>query len=355
MDNNVPDDKNHDDKAGTQLFSRAQVKNVISTIKGRINTFNPAELQQLKSSTNYISVGGMSPKVADEIKALIKAIVQKEEEEKKNLVAQIIAENQRITDKNTQVQAWKKEMLRFMETQAAYSSFDAISTEYLKQQKDRNINLDEALEITKSGRALSKELKAKLERTSKDIEEEKEQWVKIHNARITAHNEHVHHSTEIAKIDKEIPRVNHSTHADKIIFLKQKKDFHIAQREAAKTKITETAKHYDERQKEAIKIMKGQELAKNADVKSFWVDQAKVFEHRHGVHPDQAKFSIEVLEQAGQIGQSTVKKQVIGSGNTKKDIRAEKIVDSKTQNNIKKSVNDKGLGTTDKQTKQWSI
>ncbi|WP_032139683.1 hypothetical protein [Rickettsia tamurae] len=180
-----------------------------------------------------------------------------------------MSENQRIVDEAAQVQAWKEEMLRFMETQAVYSSFDAISTEYLKQQENRNTNLDTALEDTKSGRELSQELRQQLARTPKDIEEEKEKWAKIHNARIVAHNEHRHHSTEIENIDKEIQNVNHSTHAEKIIFLKQKKDFHIAQQEVANNKIKETAKHYDERKKEAIKIGQGLELAKNPDIKSF--------------------------------------------------------------------------------------
>lgn len=355
MSNDRQDDKNKDDKAGTQLYSGAQVKNVINNITNRINAFNPAELQQLKSSAQSISTVEIDSKLVDEIKALIKSIITKEEEDKYNQIAQTIAENQRIADEHAQAQLWKEEMLRFMETQAVYSNFNSISTEYLKQQKERNANLNEALEVTKSGGELSKELKAKLERKSKDIEEEKEKWEKIRKARITAHNEHAHHSNEIGKIDKELPILDQTIHTDKIIFLKQKKDFHIEQREAAKTKIKETTKHYEERQKEATNIMKGQELAKNPDIKSFWADQAKTFNNIHGVHPDNVQLSIEVLEKADKIRQSAEQGKDIGQNNPRTDAQVGKEVELRKQNKVNNNGNDKGLVKTDKKTKQWSI
>lgn len=356
MSKDGQDDKNvNNDEISAQLYSGAQVKNVINNIIGRINAFNPTEIQQLKSSAASIATEGLDPEIAHELKDLIASIVKKEKEEKNSLISNILAENQRISDEAAQLQAWKEEMLRFMETQAVYSNFDVISTEYLKQQQDRNTNLDEALEVTKSGGELSKELKAKLAKSSKDIEEEKAKWSKIDSARITAHNEHVYHSTEIEKIDQEKVKLNHTVHADRIVFLNQKKDFHIAQREAAKTKIKETTKHYDERQKEAIKIIKGQELAKNPDIKSFWVDQAKVFENRHGIHPDTAKHPIKVLDQAGKIRQSADQGKDMRVQNTTNDIPVDESAKSKTQQNDKNDSKDKGLGKTDKKTKQWSI
>jgi hypothetical protein len=353
MSKDGQDNKNvNNDEISTQLYSGAQVKNVINKIIGRINAFNPTEIQQLKSSAASISPEGVDPEIAKELKDLIASIIAKEKEEKNSLIANILSENQRITDEAAQVQAWKEEMLRFMETQAVYSSFDAISTEYLKQQEDRNTNLDAALKDTKSGREISQELRQQLARTPKDIEEEKEKWAKIHNARIVAHNEHRHHSTEIEKIDKEIQNVNHSTHAEKIIFLKQKKDFHIAQQEVANNKIKETAKHYDERKKEAIKIGQGLELAKKPDIKSFWVDQAKVFESIHEVHPDNVKLSTKALDQAGKIKKSFEQNKDRGQNNSRTDTQAGQ---EEKQNKAKKNDHNKGLGKTGNKTQKWSI
>ncbi|WP_395476618.1 hypothetical protein [Rickettsia endosymbiont of Pantilius tunicatus] len=352
MSNDGQDDKNEDnDEISTQLYSGAQVKNVINKIIGRINAFNPTEIQQLKSNAASISTEGVDPEIAKELKDLIASIIEKEKEEKNSLITNILSENQRITDEAAQVQAWKEEMLRFMETQAVYSSFDAISEEYLNQQQDRNAKLDKALDATKSGRELSKELRQQLKRTPKDIEEEKEKWAKVHNARVVAHNEHMHHSTEIDKIDQEISKVNHSTNYEKIIFLKNKKDFHIAQREAAKTKIKETAKHYDERKKEAIKIGQGLEFAKTQDIKSFWVNQAKVFENIHAMHPEKAKLSIEVSEKVDKIRSlSDINNQGMDSSDTKDKTKITNKAASKLQSQAKEN------GKTNKKTKQqWDI
>ncbi|AJQ52486.1 hypothetical protein [Rickettsia conorii] len=83
MSKDGQDDKNvNNDEISTQLYSGAQVKNVINKIICRINAFNLTEIQQLKSSAVSISTEGVDPEIAKELKALIASIVEKEKEEK---------------------------------------------------------------------------------------------------------------------------------------------------------------------------------------------------------------------------------------------------------------------------------
>ncbi|WP_032139684.1 hypothetical protein [Rickettsia tamurae] len=74
------------------------------------------------------------------------------------------------------------------------------------------------------------------------------------------------------------------------------------------------------------------------------------------MHPEKAKLSIEVSEKVDKIRSwSDITKQDIGSSDTKNKTKITKEAATKTQNKAKENGNNKGLGKTDKNTKQWSI
>ncbi len=282
-DNNV-----NNDKMSTQLYSGAHVKNVINKITARINAFNPTEIQQLKSSAASISTEGVDPEIAKELKDLIASITQKEEEEKNSQISNILAENQRISDEAAQLQEWKEEMLRLMETQAVYSRFDAMSPAYLKEQQEYNKNFSEALKSAESGEEISDKLKKKLTKTPEQIEEEKKKWQQIEETRQKAHEEHEHHTSRINEIDQSL------TDEDKVIAektrmaLHHQKQFHVESKKAAEKKLEEVIKHDKEREAAAKNHIKAKGLKNQPKSnKDFFQEQNEQMKAIHGKSPEQ--------------------------------------------------------------------
>lgn len=289
MSKDGQDDKNvNNDEISTQLYSGAQVKNVINKIIDRINAFNPTEIQQLKSSAASISTEGVDPEIAKELKDLIASIIEKEKEEKNSLIANILSENQRITDEAAQVQAWKEEMLRFMETQAVYSSFDAMSPAYLKQQQEYNKNFSEALKAAELGEEISDTLKKQLKKTPEQIEEEKKKWQQIEETRKKAHEEHEHHTSRINKIDQTLTALDKVIDEKTIKVMQHQKKFHIASKKAAEKKLEEVTKHDKEREEEAQNHIKAQGLKNQPQSnKDFFQEQLEQMKVIHGKDPEQ--------------------------------------------------------------------
>ncbi|HJD60046.1 MAG TPA: hypothetical protein LFW20_05285 [Rickettsia endosymbiont of Omalisus fontisbellaquei] len=264
----------------------------------------------------------------------------------------------KMSDQDQKLQyeeALKQEEERAKKVGKIYKEFHAISPEYLKQQKDRNKNLDEALKATESGQEISEELKAKFKKTPKEIEEETEKWEKIHNARTTAQVEHEHHSSELKKIDEDLSKLNPKTHPDAVEALNTKRAFHVEQQKIAKTEIDETAKHYEERGKEAEKIIKGQQKAKTTGHhQAFWDDHKRVFEDIHKIPPEIARHPIKVIEQADKI-KKELKKDSIKSKNKDKEVQAQGQAKAQNQDKTHEQNNKKVPSKTNKNTQRWGI
>lgn len=239
-----------------------QVMNVVNDIKGQVKSLKPFTFVALRET--LANVLASHPDIAGfanikEIFEQLELAIQEEEQRIQRAVSSLINENNKATeDKRLEEEATEKareEIQRRAEVAGVYKVFDSFHKDYLKEQKEKNKHLDDAIKAIAEGREIDNKIKKKLTKTPAPIEEEKRCWQHIKQTDETAEEEKKLHSNEIQNIKNLEQKVAHlkEDHPEKVS-LANKRKYHEYHHDLAEAKIVECAEHYKIRDERAEKL-----------------------------------------------------------------------------------------------------
>ncbi|WP_341761853.1 hypothetical protein [Candidatus Tisiphia endosymbiont of Thecophora atra] len=311
----MADDFDDGDK-GTQL--QVRYDKLMAAISAKDMNISPLAVNALKEQIVALSQLAGLAGISLDIGALESALIVREAEVEfqysKTVKETYGQDNKELTEEE------QERVSREKKVGDIYKKFDSFHEKHLGQQIERNENLGKALKAMEKGEDVDEETKKKLNRTPEELEEEKLRWQHIALTNRIAEEQQKHHTDEIKKIEELEEKINHlpKKHPDRIL-LADKKKYHEHHYDLAKVQEAKCTKQYRERDEEARKLIKCQELAEKHENQGNKELTAKLEEQLrkiHGVHPK------EILTKSAQQEAKKIH-QILETNN--KDVSKKKV------------------------------